>query len=81
MAPVQNWSVAENHFCSNVLLMVGTFDVAHCFPQASKGKPDLVSLLLQRGADANAKDRTGSTALHRAASAGVCLPKYWQASD
>eukprot|EP00967_Tisochrysis_lutea_P099209 scaffold147211_cov20-Tisochrysis_lutea.AAC.1 len=37
--------------------------------QASKGKPEMVSLLLQNGADVNAQDRTGSTALHRAASA------------
>ena len=38
--------------------------------QASKGHVGLIRLLLSAGAKVNVKDKTGSTPLHRAASAG-----------
>ncbi len=40
-----------------------------CLCQASKGNTALLQLLLKHSAKANAKDSTGSTPLHRAASA------------
>lgn len=40
------------------------------FLQASKGNVGLLRLLLKAGAKPNRKDATGSTPLHRAASAG-----------
>lgn len=43
--------------------------VLHC-PQASKGKPAVIRQLLAAKAAVNATDSTGSTPLHRAASAG-----------
>lgn len=39
-------------------------------PQASKGYVNILRQLLRAGAKVNAKDKTGSTPLHRAASAG-----------
>lgn len=39
-------------------------------PQASKGSAQLLRLLLKHGAKVNARDSTGSSPLHRAASAG-----------
>lgn len=39
-------------------------------PQASKGFVNVLRQLLKAGAKVNAKDKTGSTPLHRAASAG-----------
>jgi 26S proteasome non-ATPase regulatory subunit 10 len=38
--------------------------------QASKGFVSIMRLLIKAGAKVNAKDKTGSTPLHRAASAG-----------
>lgn len=38
--------------------------------QASKGIVSIMRLLIKAGAKVNAKDKTGSTPLHRAASAG-----------
>lgn len=35
--------------------------------QASKGRLGALQILLERGADTNTQDRTGSTALHRQA--------------
>lgn len=62
-----------------VRVRVWTLVPARPPPQASKGNPKLVGLLLGAGADINARDATGSTALHRAASAGArpdgCQPK------
>lgn len=44
--------------------------VVHVHQQASKGYVNILRQLLKAGAKVNARDKTGSTPLHRAASAG-----------
>ena len=50
-------------------LIAHAADLLH-LSQASKGKPTLIRLLLKHGAAVGKQDVTGSTPLHRAASAG-----------